>query len=183
MIKSAFISFIFALSFGQISFAKDASLPKLDTEGNISLSMSAVKALKALGLNGFTPILRDRYGEDIHSLFDQPGTAPHLMFGDFNGDKTKDAVAMFENKSENAAVLFVEENGKMKAFKIDRWKKDPASESEMTYLSLLAAAEGRFELSKVKSKRDLIQIETYMGAVNAFYFDGGKIVSYKGKVP
>lgn len=183
MMKSALLPFLFVIALGQNSLAKESALPKLDSQGSVSLPMSTVKALKALGLGDFSPVLKDRYSEDIHSLFDEPGAAPQLMFGDFNGDGKKDAVVIFENKTDNAAVLFIEENGKMKAFKVDRWKKDTASKTEMTYLSLLSAAEGRFELGKVKTKRDLIQIETYMGAVNAFYFDGGKLVPYKGKVP
>lgn len=124
------------------------------------------------------------FDEDVVRLFRNiKNSAPGKTHGDFNGDKKKDTAFLVKSKKEVLALIALREKGKVLLIKVDSWPRNPKSNLEDTYLSLLPSNKVNFKLKKISQKRDLIQIETYLGSVKAYYLYEGKAYPYKGEVP
>lgn len=165
--------------------AGEALLPSLKSDGTIKVPDNLQKNFNKIALAKFKPLENRDFTDKSLALFkEDKDSSPALLFGDFNGDQVKDACLLLTDSLQIVPVLILSNpNKEITVFKMESWDKEKNGQLESTYLSLLAQGEVKFSNRKVKSKRDLIQVETYLGAVNAYFFDGKKVQPYKGVVP
>ncbi|HAG91766.1 MAG TPA: hypothetical protein DCL41_07835 [Bdellovibrionales bacterium] len=188
MSKLMIDTFIFTLVLGIYSFAgtsfafESKDMPKISEKGEVELSKTLKMELQKGSLKAYEPIPYGEFSEKARDLFELPDT-PGMAKGDFNGDGEVDAFVLLQSKKEVKAVLILggKSHSKIGPFKVGQRNKEEATHT--TYLSLLAQKDVHFKNKKIKSKRDLIQVETYLGAVLPYYFDGKEFKEYTGEVP
>lgn len=152
---------------------------------SLALDGSLLKeALEKSSYKKMKPLQKKDFDEDVVRLFRHiENSSPEKITGDFNGDEKEDLVLLVRSSKEVFALLAIQDKKNISLIKVDSWEINPKSNLEDTYLSLLPQNKANFEGKKITKKRDLIQIETYLGSVKAFFYHDGKIYPYKGNIP
>lgn len=166
------------------SHAEEKLLPHFNSQGEIELSEELKSKLSKSRYKNLKPMSKEQFSPDAVDLFKSDKKAsPALLFGDFNGDKTTDAGLLLYSPSEIVALaVLIKDQKDLELVEVSRWERNKQGPLESTYLSLLEREKVQFSKKKI-TPRDLIQVETYLGAVKAFYIFNGKSHSYKGLVP
>lgn len=161
----------------------DDQLPTLN-KGEIQISDTLKDKIEKSTFKNMKPMSNEHFPSEVLELFkNDKDAAPGLIFGDFNGDSKKDACLLLRSNNQIVAVAVISKNDSFELVEVDRWTADRQAPLERTYLSLLDKKKVNFNGKEVSKKRDLIQIETYLGAVKALYIFDSKAYQYKGLVP
>ena len=132
------------------------------------------------------------FHKSIQLLFaNSKNDSPMGFLADFNGDHLQDLALMTYDQNSSYILIFLNSLTELQVVTVEKTPyinpkkvKTVFYQSEDTglisYISLLAQKDIQWKKNS-KQQRDLIQLETYLGSTLAYYYDGTKMVAYKGQ--
>lgn len=161
--------------------AKSDSIDSLPIAARQALTRWNFK-FKLFAESNFTPEVNELFKEDKVDL-------PMKVEGDFNGDKVTDYALLGEADKQQYAVAVVSNKKNYSVIVIKSWSDEkfkqssvPGDDGKRIGVPVYLATSPSTEFDKTKNdkpKVDLIHVEAYQGAIDAFKIEGAKAMNLK----
>lgn len=119
--------------------------------------------------------LKKDFDKKVVNLFTKRGKGenPAYTKGDFDGDGQQDLVALVVKKNKEYVCVFAKGLSKGK-------NCQPLQKSPLRYLSKIPQSDAKFKTEI--QRRDLYQVEVYLGFTEAYYVNKGEIHVFDGEI-
>ena len=151
------------------------------------LPVSARQAVSIWNVN-FRPFAMSNYVNDVQELFtDLAREAPMRVIADFNGDQIDDYALLGEAGGQQFLII-VASGKRWQVLEVEKWSEPNFKNSSIPSLKgvstgvpvYVSKASGSLADSfKASRKRDVLQLEAYLGSVRLFGIDGTKVRELK----
>lgn len=156
------------------------ALFSINADRSIKLNAAAEQALLSKRVK-VKLLTYSEFSEGVQSLFnDLAGVSPIAFSSDFNGDGNLDLAVIAGNNDKIYALALIAKEKVYEVLVLDQWPRNKEG-GETTYVTRLTSDRVRVKKGSKRKAQDVIQVETYLGAVNAFFIKDFKAIPYRGE--
>lgn len=128
----------------------------------------------------FKPYASADFSSEVNELFtsDLKKVAPMRLVADFNGDKVDDYALLGEADKQQYLIAVLSDKKDPKVVVVEKWSDPDFKKNNVAYY-LTRAAGSLPESYAKKNNREAIQLEAYLGSVQLFKIENGKVAELK----